>query len=114
MIRPCLGGALKGRFASAMKDAGAEGALEACTAEAQVITSQAATPGLRVGRTSLRLRNPKNAEAPEWVNAWLVEVGERKASGVPGVETVVEGIARVLIPLEVGGLCLTCHGDSGA
>ncbi len=107
-----LGGTLKGRLMSAMQEGGPEGALQACAAEASSLTAGVGSNRLRVGRSTLRLRNPKNAEAPEWVKTWLTETGERKAEGVAGVEEVVDGTARVLIPLAVGGLCLACHGST--
>lgn len=107
-----LGGALKGRLMSAMQEGGPDGAMEACAAEASSLTSAVGNPRLRVGRSTLRLRNPKNVEAPEWVKAWLAKTGERKAEGVAGLEEVVDGTARVLVPLPVGGLCLACHGST--
>jgi hypothetical protein len=107
-----LGGSLKSRLMSAMQEGGPEGALEACATEASSLTAGVGNKRLRVGRSTLRLRNPKNAEAPDWVKSWLVETGERKAEGVAGVEEVVDGTARILIPLATGGLCLTCHGNT--
>lgn len=102
---------LKSRLMSAMQEGGPEGALHVCAQEAQDLTAKSASPRLRVGRSSLRIRNPKNADAPDWVRAWLTETGERKVEGIEGVEEVVDGTARVLMPLATGGLCLACHGD---
>jgi len=103
---------LKRRLVGAMQEGGPEAALSACAADAQSITAGAAAPRLRVGRSTLRLRNPKNAGAPTWVNEWLTKTGERKTEGLKGLEEVVEGTARVLVPLTASSLCLACHGDT--
>ncbi|MBL4636778.1 MAG: DUF3365 domain-containing protein [Kofleriaceae bacterium] len=69
---------------------------------------------MRVGRSTLRLRNPKNAESPPWVQEWLTTTGERKTEGLKGLEEVVDGVARVIVPLTASGMCLGCHGDAAS
>lgn len=105
-----LGKALKERLVAGMGEGGPAAALSVCADEAAVITAAAGTANLRVGRSSLRLRNSNNADAPQWVQDWLKATGERAAEGVVGVEEVVDGTARVLVPLAVGEVCTTCHG----
>ncbi len=107
-----LGKTLQTNLGSAMQKSGPVGAMQMCADDAAKLTAAVASPRLRVGRSTLRLRNPKNVEAPEWVKTWLTESGERKAEGLAGVEEVVDGTARFLKPLAVNGLCLTCHGDA--
>ncbi len=106
-----LGKTLKTNLGGAMQKSGPVGAMQMCADDAAKMTATVASPRLRVGRSTLRLRNPKNAEAPGWVKTWLTESGERKAVGLTGVEEVVDGTARFLKPLAINGLCLTCHGD---
>jgi hypothetical protein len=111
---PALAGALKARLQAAMSDGGPEAAARVCADEAQAMTKQIADArGVSVGRSSLRLRNPAN-QGPDWVSAWLTEQGERPAAGVEGFARVdVVGttrVARVLKPIPVDALCLTCHG----
>ena len=69
--------------------------------------------GVRVGRASLRLRNPANAP-PTWVSAWLTAQGQRRAEGVTGVRAAEGGVARVLRPIAVEPVCVACHGDPSA
>lgn len=107
-----LGKTLKRRLVGAMQEGGPEAALSACAQDAQTLTAGAAAPRLRVGRSTLRLRNPKNGEAPQWVKDWLTATGERKTEGLKGHEEVVDGTARVLVPLSASGMCLGCHGDA--
>lgn len=109
-----LGGTLKSRVAEAMASGGPEAAIVACADEAQALTATvAAETDARVGRSSLRLRNPAN-EAPEWVATWLVAQGERPAEGAEGFarvdETATGRVARVVAPIPVDAVCVTCHG----
>ncbi len=105
-----LMGTLKGRLQAAMRQGGPNAAVRVCAEEAQRLTERVASEsGVRVGRASLRLRNPKN-EPPAWVARWLQAQGERSAEGVEGFERIEWGEARVLRPLTVQPLCTTCHG----
>lgn len=104
-----LGRALKTRLLAAMAE-GPRAAVEACADEAQAITARVGEErGARVGRSSLRLRNPANA-GPAWVTEWLEAQGERPAEGVTPVATVADGRARFVGPIAIEGPCLACHG----
>ena len=114
------GKALKERLQDAMAQGGPPAAVSACADEAMGITALSAGRGARVGRASLKRRNPNN-DGPDWVQAWLqeaqakVDAGAELSSlaGVRGVAETPEGpVARVLKPIEVEGLCLNCHGSS--
>ncbi len=102
---------LKARMIQEMGAHGPTEAVEACSMEAEAITASVVpeASGARVGRSSLRLRNPANS-APPWVRAWLDEVGEGPFQAAQGFERVEEGHARVLIPIPVQEPCLACHG----
>ena len=107
---------LKQRMVKAMSDGGPDAAVRVCADEAQGLTAliQGRT-GVRVGRSSRRLRNPANA-GPDWVQAWLAENDGKPASEVSPMEAVVdtpEGrMARVALPIGVDAPCLLCHGAS--
>jgi len=102
---------LKTRLVEAMQD-GVPAAVEVCANEAEAIRARVAEEtGVRVGRTSTKVRNPANAEAPEWAKAYLEE--PRRADG--GFAAWVERTdteAHVVSPLVAQGLCLTCHGET--
>ncbi len=112
-----LGGSLKSKLVSTMKEQGPVAALEVCSSNAQSLTAEmAAARGVLLGRSSGKLRNPANA-GPDWVQAWLAEQGERSAEGVPGLTqqaTLADGtpVVRVLKPLAVEAPCLVCHGPA--
>jgi hypothetical protein len=112
-----LGAALKGRLTQAMLD-GPDAAMTACSDEAQGLTAQVrGESGVRVGRASLKLRNPTNS-GPDWVQAWLTA-----NEGKPGAEAALSSevtttpdgrFARVIRPITVEAGCVTCHGDPAA
>ncbi len=113
-----LGGALKARLVAAMEESGPQGAVTMCADEAQGIGALAlAGSGVRAGRASLRLRNPNNAP-PDWVAAWLAAQGERPAEGVAGLDVIADTergrVARVIRPIAVEAVCLTCHGPAAS
>ncbi len=111
-----LGARLKTNLVATMSAEGPGAAARFCSLEAQGLTSSPGDArGVRVGRASLRLRNPSNA-GPAWVTEWLEKQGERSAAGVHGferIDTLPNGseVARVLRPLTAGGPCVLCHGS---
>lgn len=110
-------GALRARLVDAMAHGGPPNAVAACSTDAQGIRSAVeGDAGVKLGRASLRLRNPADA-APDWVAEWLVAQGERDALGVAGVRAVVDTpagkVARVLRPIAIEASCLACHGAEG-
>ncbi len=107
---------LKGRLTESMKAGGPTSALEVCTEVGQSLTAATGQAhGASVGRSSLRLRNPKNS-GPEWVQQWLEATGEGKVAKAEGFARVVETdagkVARVLRPIGVEKPCLHCHGPA--
>lgn len=110
-----LGTRLRTRLTDAMNNGGATNAVQVCSAEAQPMAEAVAKEtGAKVGRSSLKLRNPKDA-APGWVQTWLLAQGDKKAEAVTGIEGVFDSptgkVARFLKPIAIEGACLSCHGD---
>jgi hypothetical protein len=67
-----------------------------------------APAGVEVGRTSARLRNPRNAP-PEWAKGYLARTDGKKASQVePAVFDLGERVG-LLRPIEIRKRCLSCH-----
>lgn len=102
---------LKTRLMEAMGE-GPAAAVRVCHDEAAAIRTRVAEEsGVRLGRTSTKLRNPANAEAPEWAKAYLEEPTREDGGYANWVERT-EGEAHVVSPLIAQGVCLTCHGES--
>lgn len=97
----------------AMQAGGPVQAIGACQLLAPGIAVRHGKAPWRVGRTSLRLRNPANAP-----DAWEAQVLERFArdfaAGKPLGElrhsAVVDGEFRYMQAIGVGEPCLACHG----
>jgi len=90
---------------------GPENAISACKDQAPAITAALATEGVRIGRSSHRLRNPANV-APDWVEPALKAYLEDEADRVPRVVALANNREGYIEPISVKPLCLTCHGAS--
>lgn len=98
-----------------MQQDGALPALEFCHINVSALAKTAAgerMANLEFGRTSHKLRNPKNAPA-DWMLPYLdqFKVTTIKAPAKPVVHQFKDGKKAYLDPLYVGPQCLTCHGS---
>jgi hypothetical protein len=109
---------LMGELKAAMKAGGFAKAIEACKIKAPEITKELNAKGIRVGRTSHKLRNPKNAHDAEWIRKALTMY--RKTSMAQFAAKKVEtyqlakldnGRVGYAEPIYVKPLCLSCHGN---
>ncbi len=112
-------GRLKGELQQAMKAGGPVRAIEVCRNKAPRIAAEMSQQtGWRVGRTSLRYRNPDNIP-DAWEQLVLREFEARKARGedvrkLEQAEIVtVDGHKqfRYMKAIPTGRICLTCHGE---
>jgi hypothetical protein len=89
-------------------------ALEVCSELAQPLTAEvAAQAEVEVGRTSLKLRNPKNEPLP-WVRAWLEAHWDEPAAGVMPIVVDLGDALGIARPIGTMDLCETCHGPEDA
>ena len=99
-----------------MRETGPVWGVIVCSYQAEALTKDVAENlGVRVKRTSLKLRNPKNApdDYERSLLSRLAGMQERGMLPVEVMEEVREGEERVFRyakPLVVTSLCLTCHG----
>jgi hypothetical protein len=104
-----LFGKLSGRLAAALEDGGPVAAISVCKEAAPTLAREVSEAnGLRIGRTSFRLRNPDNAP-PGWATSY---VEARTQDDVFLVHP--EGGLRALLPIGLHPKCLTCHGEAAA
>lgn len=86
-------------------------AVTACQLQAPGIASDLSSSGVRLGRTSHRLRNSANI-APEWVapilDAYASDSSNRRSRSV----SLKNNKTGYIEPITIKPLCLTCHGDS--
>lgn len=100
--------ALRARLTEAIQQGGPPQGIAVCNEDAPRIAAQvAAEHGVRIGRASLKLRNPANA-GPAWVQELLR--AERAEPFREVVEVDGQRVARLALPIRVEAPCLACHG----
>jgi hypothetical protein len=65
-------------------------------------------PGVEVGRTSARLRNPENAP-PAWARRYVEATDAQKAAGVGAAAFDLGDRVGLLRPIPIRRRCLACH-----
>lgn len=110
---------LKSTVTKAAKEKGPVFAIETCNTKALPLTKELSEKlGIDVGRTSHKLRQPKNAP-DAWEAKVLEDFQARVKAGekVKGMEfyEVVDGddgqTFRYMNAIPLGGVCYNCHGD---
>ncbi len=94
------------RLREVISDRGPSAAISVCANEADAMTSRVGSElGLRIGRTSDKLRNPENA-VPAWAASLITkQPGEPVFASLPG------GELGALFPIILKKMCENCHGD---
>jgi hypothetical protein len=95
-----------------MQSNGPIAALKVCNLEALPLTAELNTDQIKVSRTSLKVRNPKNA--PDAIDkAVLSRMAEEPDWNLPQHVTMKEdgGPHRYYKPIRLGKPCLSCHGQ---
>jgi len=102
-----LGKRLKARLREALQAGGPAAGIAACKLAAPDVTGTVAEEqGLRVGRTSFKLRNPENTP-PEWA---VADVAARRET--PAFHEGEDGSLRALLPITLEATCTLCHGPA--
>ncbi len=104
----------KKNLKSALLDGLSEGpaaAIDACRIRAPEIARSLSTNGVKVGRTSHRLRNPANT-APDWVTLILAEWLATEDDRQPRAVELDGGREGYIEPIFLQPMCATCHGTS--
>ncbi|MCA9026192.1 MAG: DUF3365 domain-containing protein [Planctomycetaceae bacterium] len=98
---------LSSRLLAAMSSGGPAAAIEVCSQEAPRIASEVSEEhGLKIGRTSFKLRNPKNSP-PAWAQRF---VEERTVE--PQFVDLEDGQFGAFLPIMLKPQCMTCHGPA--
>jgi hypothetical protein len=107
---------LGARLSTAISGGGVIGAIDVCNVEApEIAASLSAGAGARVGRTSLRVRNPDNApDDTARITLESFELEWQRDNGAPPESFVVaaDGSARYMRAIPTQALCVTCHGPA--
>jgi hypothetical protein len=97
----------------ALKSGLAEGpaeAIQVCRVKAPGIANSLSVAGVRMGRTSHKLRNPDNT-APDWVSPIMQTFLDDPSSREPLAVGLADNRWGYVEPIMLQPLCLTCHGS---
>ena len=108
LLAPLKSG-LKQALIAGMQD-GPVNAISVCSDEAPMIAASLAKDDVRMGRTSHRLRNPRNA-GPDWATTVLASYLEADTEPAPKVVDLPGNKQGYVEPIMTQGLCLACHGE---
>lgn len=92
-------------------EGGPDHAIRICREKAPQIAAELSVGGVRMGRTSHRVRNPANAPAP-WVEPLLAAYLEDPTDAQPKAVRLDESSFGYVEPIYVMSFCLSCHGPS--
>ena len=101
---------LKQALLAGLED-GPENAIGVCKDQAPMIARALSVNGIKVGRSSHRLRNPENA-APDWVSPILAAYVEAESERAPVAVPLAGEHVGYVEPLIMQPQCLVCHGDA--
>ena len=91
---------------------GPEKAIDVCREVAPNLAAQTSTPDVEVGRSALKLRNPKNAPRP-WLKPVLTEFAAlEKPEGQHRVVPLKAGGYGYAETIVLGEPCMLCHGTA--
>lgn len=95
----------------ALEEGGPDTAIAICRDQAPRIAAELSVNGIRMGRTSHRLRNPANA--PEsWVEPLLAAYLEDPENTQPRAVRLDDSTIGYVEPIYAMSFCLSCHGPS--
>ncbi|HNP26683.1 MAG TPA: DUF3365 domain-containing protein [Nitrosomonas sp.] len=114
-----LGMQLKARLITAIEADGPSNAITTCSVAAPEIAEELSKNGWKVGRTSLKLRNPDNSP-DKWEGAMLLAFEQQLAAGTLASNlqgSTIEssdGVTRYrfMKAIPIDGVCLACHGET--
>ncbi len=106
---------LSAELGKALSEGGVSKAVDVCNIAAMpLVDSLSKVHNATIRRTSLKIRNPKNAPTPEELKM-LNSYEEDKKSGKmlePKIQEV-NGMVAFYMPIKTQPLCLNCHGKVG-
>jgi len=86
-------------------------AISVCKDQAPAIAASHSVEGVKIGRTSHRLRNPANL-APDWVDPILEKYLGEESDRTPVIVSLENNQEGYVEPIVIAPLCLACHGKT--
>ena len=88
---------------------GPAAAIRVCSEVAPGIADSLSVDGVRMGRSSHKLRNPDNV-SPDWLEPLIAAYAAGSSELQPQAVPLADGRTGYAEPIIVQPLCLTCHG----
>ena len=105
--RDDLFAALLNELVAAMGEKGPARSIAVCKTRAPEVAAEVSSAtGVRIGRTSFKLRNEAN-QPPAWANSFVADQVNREVT----VELPNQELG-VLLPIRLKSTCLLCHGGT--
>jgi len=101
---------LMGALREGLED-GPEAAIDVCQLVAPEIADEVSSAGVKLGRTSHKLRNERNAPR-EWMQPLLDGYVATPGNAEPEVVLLEDGAVGYVEPIYVKRMCLGCHGSA--
>lgn len=104
----------KMRLMDALKEGmedGPEIAIEVCQLVAPEIADEVSSAGVKIGRTSHKLRNESNAPR-NWMRPLLERYVAKPEYTEPEVVKLEDGAVGYVEPIFIKRMCLACHGST--
>jgi len=92
---------------------GPEHAITVCRDRAPRIAAESGTADLWLGRTSAKVRNPRNAPVV-WLEPMLEHYAGHPEDRAPRVVRLPDGATGYVEPIYMQPICLVCHGEKVA
>lgn len=92
-------------------EGGPDHAIRICREQAPQIAAELSVGGVRMGRTSHKVRNPANAPEP-WMEPLLAAYLEDPTNTQPRAVRLDDATFGYVEPIYVMSFCLSCHGPS--
>jgi hypothetical protein len=100
-----LAAEMMGELTAALDSDGPDAAIDVCRDTAPSVAAHVSEQyGLKIGRTSHRLRNPSNT-APDWAQPYVADLVEE-----PLFVAGPDGELGALLPIRLKAECQMCHG----
>ncbi len=89
---------------SAIGENGPAKSIKVCKVSAPAVAKQLSQDGIKIGRTSFKLRNPAN-QPPEWAASFVTTQTQE-----PTFVALPQDRLGALLPIRLKATCLMCHG----
>lgn len=86
-------------------------AVEICNTRAPEIQREVSTNDVKIGRVSIKARNPKN-NPKKWMKDYIVQFHQKKIKKPYVTVKLGDGKTGLLKPIKTLPLCLKCHGSN--